>query len=250
MAATLTRKFKPLTPEEETLVLKNIGFAHQIAAEHCNPKNENFDDFIQVAKLGLMEAAKRYDPSLGLTFLTYAVWWIRQKCITQSQDRVVRRPINHFNRSVRFADIEMAQQLGRFPTLDEVFDRVGVSQSEGLNQVALFTPDSSMDYQADGFDDTFGNFFAPTDPTQEDQVDRERLQKVVKTALKRLDPRSRDIVLLRQQGWTLKQIGEKYDLTRERIRQIENSAFKKLREALLKKQCVKDYFEGDSDGQN
>lgn len=242
MSVTLSKDFEPLTLEEERLVTENRGFAHQIAAEYCHPAWENFDDFIQAAYLGLMEAAKRFDPTKGLNFITYAVWWIRQKCITQAQDRVVRRPVNHFNPKMKSVEAELAQTLGRFPSDEELFDAIGVSENVGNDQTALQIPDSSMDYQVDGFSDSYGDFIAPQEPDQDKNLEQSELRRCLNQALAKLDDRERDVVLLRQEGLTLLDIGAKWGFTRERARQIEAKAYRKLKVYLRSEMDVKDFL--------
>jgi len=214
-----------------------------MAKEYCSPLDDQFGDFVQAAHIGLMEAAKRFNAEKGFTFITYAVWWIRQKCITESQDRVVRRPANHFSNKLRSKEAGLAQALGRFPTDDELFKELDVSESDGMNQKSLALPDSSMDFEYEDAAYTYADLVAPVMPTQQEDIEEDELGVRVREAIDNLDEREQTIVkLYHLHGLTLLDIGERLDITRERVRQIKEKAYRKMKVYLRNEIEITDFL--------
>lgn len=236
----LTRRIRQGDQEAlEKLTAANLRFVVSVAKLYQN-RGLSLGDLINEGNLGLMKAATRFDETRGFKFISYAVWWIRQR-IRQAladQARVIRLPLNRISSLSRIGKTaaRLEQDLEREPTPDEIADQLDITDSEvtytqriGGRHVSIdapFRPGENNRY-LDIIENTRN---APPDA---DLVD-ESLRVEIEQALASLDPREADIIRLyfglgNGQPLTLEEIGDRYNLTRERIRQIKEQALQRMR---------------------
>jgi RNA polymerase primary sigma factor len=223
-----------------TMIESNLRLVVSIAKRYQNMGLE-LTDLVQEGNIGLMQAAERFDPRRNLKFSTYATWWIRQ-AITRAlsqKSRTIKVPINKVElaRVANRAKGKLKEQLGREPTTKEIASKVGVParavdaslkampQLESLDSLAIEDGSARWELQSDE------NALSPW----QNVVDRDMREKVVK-ALEVLPPRQRLIVRMRygigfNSEHNLEEIGEVLELTRERVRQLELEALRRLRAA-------------------
>lgn len=203
-----------------------------------------FLDLIHEGNLGLMEAARRFDPQRNVKFITYAVWWIRQ-AITHAlsgQTRACSLPQKLSGVAARFGRevTELTAQLHRTPTHREIADDLDISEGEVEALIRIGARDLSLSDHVGGREDSEGPELGETlqqaaVPPAEDVLIHRRLHAGVRGALGELDEKERDVIALRfgldRDGdpRTLQEVGDALGLSRERIRQIESRAKEKLR---------------------
>jgi RNA polymerase primary sigma factor len=201
-----------------------------------------FLDLIHEGNLGLMEAARRFDPTRNVKFITYAVWWIRQ-ALTHAlsmQTRAFSVPQKVSGAAARLTRevAELTGQLERRPTSTEIAAGMDIPESDVEALLQAGARDVSLNDRPGGPDDTgpeFADLLEGAAPTLEDDLLRQSLVERVRAALSELDAREREVVSLRfgldrdGEMRTLQEIGEAMKLSRERIRQIESRAKEKLR---------------------
>lgn len=228
-----------------TMIVSNLRLVVNIAKRFLG-RGVELTDLIAEGNLGLINAVDKFDPCRGNKFSTYASWWIRQ-AISRSiadQGRTVRLPVHVtdlVNKWLRVSRI-LTQKLGRRPTVSEIANEMGVSE-EKVKQIAkLAQKPASLESRVNDPDEVeLLDLLADINAVSPiDQIDQElQCEEIEKLLEENLKEREKEIISLRfglkdDIPRTLEQIGEMYGLTRERVRQIEEEAIKKLRKAVKK----------------
>lgn len=258
-----------LTPDEEVdlavkirngdsdaqnkLVKANLRFVVSVAKMYQN-QGLSLGDLINEGNVGLIKAARRFDETRGFKFISYAVWWIRQGITTAiaDQTRVVRLPINRIGNLTKLnkAYKTFEQENERAPTPEELAQMLDVSIAEVAftletsgRQISMDAPLLNNDENKNSLKDIIPNV---NQHLPDKELMKESLEKEVANILSNLDKREAEVIRLSfgigsGHKATLEEIGERFNLTRERIRQIKENALKKLRN---KKGCgrLRDYL--------
>ncbi|HEX8548775.1 MAG TPA: RNA polymerase sigma factor RpoD/SigA [Cytophagaceae bacterium] len=223
----------------EKLTKANLRFVVSVAKQYQN-QGLSLGDLINEGNLGLIKAAQRFDETRGFKFISYAVWWIRQSILQSlaEQSRIVRLPLNRVGSlnkiSKTFSDLE--QKFEREPSPDELAEVLEISTSEVVDTLKISGRHVSMDApfvsgEENSLLDVLEN---ESGVTPDSELMNDSLRKEVQRALFTLSQREADVVTLYyglngEHASTLEEIGEKFNLTRERVRQIKEKAIKRLR---------------------
>jgi RNA polymerase primary sigma factor len=244
-----------ITAEEEVALAKRIRDGDQWALEKLTKANLRFvvsvskqyqnqglslPDLINEGNLGLIKAAKRFDETRGFKFISYAVWWIRQSILQAlaEQSRIVRLPLNQVGslNKINKAFSKLEQEFEREPTPEELSKILDLPEDKVADTMRVSGRHVSMDAPfANGEDSTLMDVMVnPDSPKADTSLMNESLQKEIERSLSTLTERERDVVKLffgigQNHGYTLEEIGAKFDLTRERVRQIKEKAVRRLR---------------------
>ncbi len=244
-----------LTPDEEVELAKRIRDGDQLALEKLTKANLRFvvsvakqyqnqglslGDLINEGNLGLIKAAQRFDETRGFKFISYAVWWIRQSILQAlaEQSRIVRLPLNRVGSlnkiSKTFSELE--QKFEREPSPDELAEVLDVTTAEVVDTLKISGRHVSMDApfvqgEENSLLDVLEN---DSESTPDSGLMNDSLRKEVQRALSTLTQREADVITLYfglngEHAMTLEEIGEKFNLTRERVRQIKEKAIRRLR---------------------
>ncbi|HTD40136.1 MAG TPA: RNA polymerase sigma factor RpoD/SigA [Mucilaginibacter sp.] len=247
-------KIPMVTPQEEVILTQKIKQGDQAALERLTSANLRFvvsvakqyessgltlGDLINEGNLGLIKAAKRFDETKGFKFISYAVWWIRQSILQAINDhaRIVRLPANKVGdlSKISKASSELEQHLERAATVEEIAEILEVTVEKVAGTLASASRHISVDapFSSDEENTLLDVLQNPGSGTDKEVMD-DSLRTEISRSLTMLEKRDREIVELffglgGSQPLSLEEIGEKYNLTRERVRQIKDKALARLR---------------------
>lgn len=223
----------------EKLTKANLRFVVSVAKQYQN-QGLSLPDLINEGNLGLIKAAQRFDETRGFKFISYGVWWIRQSILQAlaEQSRIVRLPLNQVGslNKINKVSSKLEQKLERPPSHSEIATEMEVSNYKIDNSLSISTRYLSMDAPLGADEEiNFYDVFVPTDtaPTDEELM-MESLGKEIQRSLSTLSEKERDVINMyygigMNHGLTLEEIGAKFNLTRERVRQIKEKAIRRLR---------------------
>jgi RNA polymerase primary sigma factor len=223
----------------EKLTKSNLRFVVSVAKQYQN-QGLSLPDLINEGNLGLIKAAKRFDETRGFKFISYAVWWIRQSILQAlaEQARIVRLPLNQVGslNKINKAFSKLEQEFERTPSAEELAEILDIAEDKVADTLRVSGRHISMDAPfVQGEENTLLDVLVNTDsPRADNALINESLQKEIERSLATLTDRERDVVKLfygigYNHEYTLEEIGDKFDLTRERVRQIKEKAIKRLK---------------------
>ena len=234
----------------EKLTKANLRFVVSVAKQYQN-QGLSLPDLINEGNLGLIKAAEKFDETRGFKFISYAVWWIRQSILQAlaEQSRIVRLPLNQVGslNKINKALARFEQEHERTPSADEIATELELPKEKVTDTLRVAGRHISVDAPfADGEDNSLLDVLVNTDSPNADRgLINESLATEVERALEILTERERDIIRyffgIGCSEMTLEEIGEKFDLTRERVRQIKEKAIRKLRQSSRSK-LLKSYL--------
>lgn len=225
----------------EILTKANLRFVVSVAKQYQN-QGLSLGDLINEGNLGLIKAAKRFDETRGFKFISYAVWWIRQSILQAlaEQSRIVRLPLNRVGalNKIGKAYSNLEQEFEREPSAEELAQELEMDVSEVSDAMKISSRHVSMDAPF-----TSGEENRLLDVIEDDQqpapdetLMNESLKTEIERALATLSEREAEVISLyfglnKEHSLTLEEIGERFNLTRERVRQIKEKAIRRLRHA-------------------
>jgi len=244
-----------ITAEEEVQLAQRIKQGDQAALEKLTKANLRFvvsvakqyqsqglslPDLINEGNLGLIKAAQRFDETRGFKFISYAVWWIRQSILQAlaEQSRIVRLPLNQvgsLNR-IRKESSKLEQKYERPPSADEIALSLDLPENKVESVLKITTRTVSMDAPLTQDEDMslLDVYVSDDNPTTDNELMKESLAREIQRSLATLTKKERDVINLyygigMNHGLTLDEIAMKFDLTRERVRQIKEKAIRRLK---------------------
>lgn len=222
----------------EKLTRANLRFVVSVAKQYQN-QGLSLADLINEGNLGLIKAAEKFDETRGFKFISYAVWWIRQSILQAiaEQSRIVRLPLNQVGsvNKIKRALNKFEQENEWYPSIEEIAKKVDIPEEKIADAIKMNGRQISVDAPFTDVDDcTFLDIMPNSDALMADNVlVRESLQDEISNALQTLSERERNIIEaffgINQSELTLEEIGDKFGLTRERVRQIKEKAIRRLR---------------------
>jgi RNA polymerase primary sigma factor len=223
----------------EKLTKANLRFVVSVAKQYQN-QGLTLPDLINEGNLGLIKAAQRFDETRGFKFISYAVWWIRQSILQAlaEQSRIVRLPLNQVGslNKINKAFSRLEQEFERAPSAEELAQALDLPEDKIKDTIKVSGRHISVDAPfVDGEDNSLLDVLVNGDsPKADTLLMQESLQREIERSLSTLTERERDVIRLffgigMQHGLTLEEIGGKFDLTRERVRQIKEKAIRRLR---------------------
>lgn len=234
----------------EKLTKANLRFVVSVAKQYQN-QGLSLPDLINEGNLGLIKAAEKFDETRGFKFISYAVWWIRQSILQAlaEQSRIVRLPLNQVGslNKINKAFARFEQEHERTPSPEELATELELSKEKVTDTLRVAGRHVSVDAPfADGEDNSLLDVLVnPDSPNADRGLINESLSTEVDRALETLTERERDIIKyffgIGTSEMTLEEIGEKFDLTRERVRQIKEKAIRRLRHSSRSK-LLKSYL--------
>lgn len=246
--------FEPLTPEQEIELAQRLKKGDREALKKLTEANLRFvvsvakdyqgqglplTDLINEGNLGLIKAAERFDETRGFKFISYAVWWIRQSILQAlaEHSRIVRLPLNRvgtITKITREAE-NLEQQYERAPSQDEIAQGLDLKSDEVSDAIRISRKHQSLNAPfRDGEKNSLIDVIEDdAQPTPDTDLMHESLRQEIRDALNTLKERERDVIKMyfgidREYALTLNEIGEEFNLTRERIRQIKENAIRRL----------------------
>jgi RNA polymerase primary sigma factor len=229
----------------DKLVKANLRFVVSVAKQYQN-QGLGLQDLINEGNLGLIKAAKRFDETRGFKFISYAVWWIRQAIshAIADQSRIVRLPVNQLGAVNRIKKeiARMEQIYNRPPTIEEISEVIDLPPDKITEIVKIAARHISMDAPVSTEDDTsFIDTFVSTESVHTDSLLlKESLEKEINHTLDVLDNKERELICMffgigKSHEYTLDEIGEKFNITREGARLMKEKAIKKLKKCGTKR---------------
>ncbi|MGG8497537.1 sigma-70 family RNA polymerase sigma factor [Tenacibaculum sp. TC6] len=223
----------------ETLVSANLRFVVSVAKQYQN-QGLKLSDLINEGNIGLVKAARRFDETRGFKFISYAVWWIRQSILQAlaEQSRIVRLPLNKIGNinKINKAIAKLEQNNERQPTAEEIAAELDITITEVKQSMKNTGRHISMDAPlVEGETSSLYDVMRSSDtPNPDKELIRESLQQEINRSLETLSPRESDVLKLFYgleggKPMSLVEIGETFDLTRERVRQIKEKAIRRLK---------------------
>lgn len=223
----------------EKLTKANLRFVVSVAKQYQN-QGLSLPDLINEGNLGLIKAARRFDETRGFKFISYAVWWIRQSILQAlaEQARIVRLPLNQVGslNKINKAFSKLEQEFERTPSAEELAKVLEIAEDKVSDTMRVSGRHVSMDAPfVQGEENTLLDVLVNNDsPRADTSLINESLQKEIERSLSTLTDRERDVIKLfygigYNHEYTLEEIGDKFDLTRERVRQIKEKAIKRLK---------------------
>ena len=223
----------------EHLAKANLRFVVSVAKQYQN-QGLSLGDLINEGNLGLLKAAKRFDETRGFKFISYAVWWIRQSILQSlaEQSRIVRLPLNRVGalNKIGKAYSNLEQEFEREPSADELAKELDMEVSEVSDTLKISGRHVSMDapFTQGEENNLLDVIQSDLQPSPDHLLMDESLREEIEQALSTLSEREAEVIKLyfgldKENSLTLEEIGERFNLTRERVRQIKEKAIRRLR---------------------